>query len=325
MTALEAYALSKSFTKHVALGIASMSVSGTTVAFVTTDGVTAKVTLPTPKDGLAIKGVGINSENHLVCTMSDDTKIDAGPVGTVLQEDLECNVSLGGITSGMTFPKGTPIETVLRKLLTVYMKPVVVISLVPAKAVYNIVTDSISSIVLKATVTKKSKEIVNVGFKVGTSTVKTITTDVKDGGIFDFTYNPTTPIKETTTFIATASDEDFTVTSEAKVTFVAPSYWGIVPESVTEPTEADVKGLANNNLKTTKALTYSDVLMTNSKICYAYPKSMGALTSIVSKEGYDYMSSYAQSTLKVDGIDYYCYTLKDAATIVTAGYKQIFA
>lgn len=325
MKALEAYALSKTFTKHVALGIASMSVSGTTVTFVTTDGVTAKVTLPTPKDGVGIKGVEIDANSHLIIKMSDDSTIDAGLIGSALAEDLEANVTLGGITSGMKFTKGTSLEYILRKLLTVYQKPGIAIIIDPTTSVYNVVTQTLSNLIIKAVVSKKSKDIVGVNFKVGSDTVYTKTTDVADGGTFTYTYIPDTPINKTTTFSVTASDEDNTVQASTTVQFVAPSYWGIVPATVIEPDEDIIHGLANNALKTARGLTYSDVKMTNSKIVYAYPKSFGALTSIVSKEGYDYFSSYTRSETKVDEIDYYVYTLTVAATIETAGYKQIFA
>lgn len=318
-------ALSKKYTNQIALGIASMSVSGTTVTFVTTGGVTAKVTLPTPKDGIGIKGVMIDSNSHLICTMTDDTTIDAGLIGSAISEDLDCNVEIGSIKSGDKFLAGTSIETIIRKMLTVYQKPGIAIVIDPTTTVYDVVNDTLSNIVIKAVTTKKTKDITKVEWKAGTTLLNTKTDDVASGGTFNYTYSPVTPINTTTKFTVLAYDEDNSVSADVTVSFVAKSYWGIVAEDVSSPAESDIKGLANNGLKIKKGLTYSDVLMTNSRIVYAYPKSFGALTSIVSKEGYDYMSSYAQTTVSVDGIDYYCYTLKDAATIVTAGYKQIFA
>lgn len=322
---IQTLAIAKRYTNLVALGISSMSVSGTTVTFVTTSGVTAKVTLPTPENGIGIKNVTISADCHLLCTMTDDSVIDAGVIGSVLTKDIDCNVAIGSVKSGDKFLAGTPIETIIAKMLTVYQKPVAAIVIVPTTTVYDVVNDSLDNIQIKAVATKKSKDIVKIEWKANGTTINTKTTEVTEGGTFGYTYVPGTPIKQTTKFSVVVSDEDNSVSAEVTVSFVPKSYWGIVGESVESPLEADIKGLAYNELKTKRGLTYSDVLMTNSRIVYAYPKSFGALTSIVSKEGYDYMSSYAQTTITVDGIDYYCYTLKEPASIVTTGYKQIFA
>ena len=320
---IQTLALAKKYTNHIALGIASMSVSGTTVTFVTTDGVTAKVTLPTPENGVGIKGVEIDSNSHLICTLTDNSKIDAGLIGSALANELECNVALGGINVGDKFPAGTSLESIIRKLLTVYQKPGIAIIIDPSKTVYDAVTDKVTSLVIKAVATKKSKDIQKIEWKADGETLDSKITDVADGGTFLYTY--TTQFNKTKVFSVTASDEDNTVKAEITVNFVPKSYWGIVAAGVTAPDETDVKSLANSELKLKKGLTYSDILMTNSKICYAYPKSFGELTSIVSKEGYDYFSSYTKTETKVDNIDYLVYTLTTAATIETAGYKQIFA
>lgn len=322
---IETYAICKKYTNKVALGIASMSVSGTTVTFVTTDGVTAKVTLPTPKDGVGIKGIAIDANGHLIVTMTDNTVIDAGLIGAALADDLDCNVSIGSVKIGDKFLAGTSLETIIRKMLTVYQKPAVSIVIVPTKTVYDVVTETLSSIEIQVIASKKSKDITKIEWKSGNTVISTKTAGVADGGTFPFTYTPGTPINETTKFSVAVSDDESSSVAEVTVSFVANSYWGIVGESVSSPVESDIKALANKELKTKKGLTYSDILMTNSRIVYAYPKSFGALTSIVSKEGYDYMSSYSQTTVTVDGIDYYCYTLKDPASIISTGYKQIFA
>lgn len=322
---IETLAIAKKYTNLVALGISSMSVSGTTVTFVTTGGITAKVTLPTPENGVGIENVEISADCHLICTLTDGTKKDAGVIGSVITKDIDCNVAVGSVKIGDKFLAGTPIETIIAKMLTVYQKPVVSIAIIPTTTVYDIVSDTLNNIQIKAIATKKSKDIVKVEWKADGSTINTQTTDVTEGGTFGYTYIPDTPINKTTKFTVIVSDEESSVSAEVTVNFVPKSYWGIVPASVESPVEADIKGLANKELKIKKGLTYSDVLMTNSRIVYAYPKSFGALTSIVSKEGYDYMSSYTCTETKVDNIDYYVYTLSTAATIETSGYKQIFA
>lgn len=75
------YALAKSYANKVAAGFSSVRVEGTSVIFTLNDGVTeATVTVPTPADGVSITGVEIDNHNHLVCTLSDHSTVDAGEV-----------------------------------------------------------------------------------------------------------------------------------------------------------------------------------------------------------------------------------------------------
>ncbi len=83
----EAYVLAKNHADQVALGIASMTVSGTTVTFVTTGGTTASVTLPTPADGLSVTSAEMVN-NHLILHMSDNSTIDAGEVAGTVDQTL---------------------------------------------------------------------------------------------------------------------------------------------------------------------------------------------------------------------------------------------
>ena len=75
------------------------------------------------------------------------------------------------------------------------------------------------------------------------------------------------------------------------------------------------KRVAANN----KAMTWSGISMDYGKLCYAYPKSFGALTSIKDANNVDYINSYTRTevTLTENGnsVVYYCYLLKDAAGV----------
>jgi len=74
------YALCKKIAAAAVSGISSMSVEGQTLSIVTQDGQTLTIDFPTPEDGVSIIAVELNSENHLICTMSDGTTEDAGEV-----------------------------------------------------------------------------------------------------------------------------------------------------------------------------------------------------------------------------------------------------
>ena len=53
----------------------------------------------------------------------------------------------------------------------------------------------------------------------------------------------------------------------------------------------------------------------NQKVCYAYPSSFGALTSIKDANGYEYINSFTRTTVNVNGEDYYVYLLTDASSV----------
>lgn len=286
---------------------------------------TSKAVIPHGVEGVSVTNVELNDSNHVIVTLSDGTEIDAGVIDTagVLEEALTATVAIGSVTVGKTYAIGTKLEKIIRDMLIKEEAPGITIALDPSTLVYDVVTDTLSRVKISAVVTKKTYAPKSVKFYAGTTEIHSV--DISGSGTYSYQYTPASAINSDTKFKVVVADDKFTNSAEKLVQFVPRSYWGIVAADVVTPVESDIKGLANNGLKTTKGLTYSDITMVNSKIVYAYPKSFGALTSIVSKEGYDYMSSYTRSETTVDGIDYYVYTLTVAATIETAGYKQIFA
>ena len=104
------------------------------------------------------------------------------------------------------------------------------------------------------------------------------------------------------------------------ITFVNASYTGAVAANFVA-NENNIKVLPKA-IRANKASTQTYNL-TNQKICYAYPKSFGALTSIKDGNNFEILPSYTQSEVQVDGVAYYVYILNDAAT--STGVKQIFA
>ena len=77
------YALCKKIASGAVSGVDSMSVSGQTLTIACKDGTVLTMTFPTPADGVSITGVEIDSNNHLVVTLSDSNTIDAGLIKTI--------------------------------------------------------------------------------------------------------------------------------------------------------------------------------------------------------------------------------------------------
>ena len=123
-----------------------------------------------------------------------------------------------------------------------------------------------------------------------------------------------------TTYTVKATKNGVTAQGSTSVTFVNPSYFGAVDADFT-PTEDAIKALAKS-VKSTKSYTGS-VSLENQKTCYAYPKSMGALTAIKDANNFEYLQSYTRSEVTVWNEAYYVYVLTDPVTIDT--FKQIYS
>lgn len=123
-----------------------------------------------------------------------------------------------------------------------------------------------------------------------------------------------------TTYIVKATKDGVTVQGSTSATFVNPSYFGPVAAGFS-PTEEAIKALTKS-VKNGRSYT-GNTSLNNQKVCYAYPKSFGALTSIKDANNFEYINSYTRTELTVWGETYYVYVLTDATTIDT--FKQIYS
>ena len=80
------YALSKKIAAHVVSGIQSMSVNGQTLTINTKDSGVLTMTFPTPKDGVSVTDIDVNTNNQIVFTMSDGSEFISGKIPTVKGE-----------------------------------------------------------------------------------------------------------------------------------------------------------------------------------------------------------------------------------------------
>ena len=219
-------------------------------------------------------------------------------------------VTVGGLNAGSSVKDKTTKE-VLEEILFPYQKPTVSFTISPSTTTYA-VGDTISSITFTINAGKKSKDIQSIKIYDGSTLLTTITSGVANGGTF--TYNYACNITANTTLKVEVADDTSAVSATKNITFTHKSYYGFVADGTTVD-ETAVKGLQKNVLKTSKALTYSGITCTNSKIVYAYPQSQGLLSSILDGNGFDYLGSYNYSVISVDGVNYYVYVMIDPTTL----------
>ena len=129
-------------------------------------------------------------------------------------------------------------------------------------------------------------------------------------GAIPYVYSDTATT--TTTYNVRADKDSRSARGSATITFVNPSYDGVVAANFTA-TEANIKALTET-LRSGKSGTRTFNL-NNQKACIAYPKAFGAATGIKDANGFDYLASYTRSELNVNGELYYVYLLTNATTI----------
>ena len=228
----------------------------------------------------------------------------------VFDRDDPTVVTVGGLNAGSSVKDKTTKE-VLEEILFPYQKPTVSFTISPSTTTYA-VGDTISSITFTISAGKKSKDIQSIKIYDGSTLLTTITSGVANGGTF--TYNYACNITANTTLKVEVADDTSAVSATKNITFTYKSYYGFVADGTTVD-ETVIKGLQKNVLKTSRALTYSGITCTNSKIVYAYPQNQGLLSSILDGNGFDYLGSYNYSVIRVDGVNYYVYVMIDPTTL----------
>lgn len=127
-------------------------------------------------------------------------------------------------------------------------------------------------------------------------------------------------VTTTTSYTVKATKDGVTVNGNTMAIFVNPSYFGAVANDFT-PTEEAIKTLTKT-VKNNKGYT-GTISLNNQKVCYAYPKSFGMLSSIKDANNFEYISSYTRSEVTVWDETYYIYVLTEPVTIDS--FKQIYS
>ena len=233
------------------------------------------------------------------------------------RDDLTA-VTVGGLNSGSSVKDKTTME-VLESILFPYQKPTVSFAISPSTTIYESGT-TVSSITFTINAVKKSNDIQSIKVYDGSTLLTTITSGVASGGTFTYTYSCN--ITSNTTLKVEVSDGTSTVSATKNITFANKSYYGFVADGTTV-NETVIKALQNNVLKTSKALNYTGINCTDSKIVYAYPQNQGLLSSILDGNGFDYIDSYDCTNITVNGVNYNVYVMIDPTTL--DGFTQKFA
>lgn len=234
--------------------------------------------------------------------------------GAKLEQSLTVSNPVGSATNGKVYPKDTKLETVIRDMLIKEVAPSLTLAIVPSTTLYDVVETVISAVTMKATCTKNTYNLSKVEFYL--DNVLKHTQNISTNGTYQYDMTWATPTNTDFTLKAVVYDSKsgtpMSASKSITVKFVGKSYYGTVSADVGEPSEAIIKALQNNVLKDTKSLKYSGITMDYGKVVYAYPSSFNALTYIKDeKNNFSYFESFTKTSLTIDSIPYFCYTLNE--------------
>lgn len=245
---------------------------------------------------------------------------EGGSGDASLESAVTSNLAVGAITSGTTLEQGTTFTQFVQKLLITEIAPTISFSISKSG---NVVYGGSYTETLTVTVSNMgtAKSITKVEWYEGN-------TKVGESATSPYTFTMPTATTDTTTFKATityvkSNDASESTTKTASINFYYNKFYGGVSDL--NPSEATVEALSTA-LGTGRGGTYS-FTVTAGRICYAYPKSLGALTSIKDGNGFSLFDSFTRTeqsyTQNGTTVAYYRYVLTDATTV--ASYSVIFA
>lgn len=216
----------------------------------------------------------------------------------------------GGVPVGKTF-NNVPVNEVLNMILYPWVAPAVSAQIkVPSNGGVKEFGDVQNVTSIGVTVTKKSSNITKVEIFDGSESLGVKTEEVANGGTFNFTVDKQVSSNKNYTAKVTDAAEKITTANTGTFTFVYPYYWGVLDAS-TAVDEAAVKGLTKQIV--TKGNKSNKFTATNQKICFAYPKSYGALANIKDQNNFDVTGTFTRTEVTITGLDktpqaYYVYT-----------------
>ena len=274
----------------------------------------------------------VEAENKKYRFIGEDTtdindweELPEGGGSAELESAVTANTTVGAITSGTTLPQGTTFTEFAQKLLISEIAPTMSMTMTKTG---NVAKGDSYNETLSLTVSSMgtAKTIDKIAWYKGSTLLQEDTIGSSTAGTW--TYTVADAVTDSATFKAVvtytkSNDATATMEKSTSISFYYNKFRGVV-DTLT-PSEATVEALTSA-LATGKGGTYSFTVSAG-RICYAYPKSLGALTSIKDGNGFSLFDSFTRTeqtyTQAGDSVVYYRYVLTDATTV--SGYSVTFA
>ena len=224
----------------------------------------------------------------------------------LLDEDITFVDQMGGIDANTTFPTGTPLEEIIKKMASKLIMPKVTLTSSLSTLVYELGTTVRNGHTLTAKVTRGSSDITKVEFFKNNTSVSTITSNVSNGG--NFTYTDGSNITADVTYkVVVTNVEGKTVSSTLSVKFYNPYYHGVTSKDINTITSTDILTMTKDvSAKGTKEYKYTS---TNERVVIAYDKNYGLLSSILDENSFENLGSFEKKEITIGSTVYYVYIM----------------
>lgn len=272
-------------------------------------------------------------------------KNGAGGGGTdaVLSDDLTTAISVGGIDSGVTYEKDTPLETLFRDLLEPTLYPTLTnpsASLTYGASTYYAVGATVAQMAATVALNRGSinPAYSTSGYRAGAATKYEISTsgadtEHSDSSTASGAFTMSTLTRSTKGNIVVTGKVSYAAGEQPKdskggnydsplpagsvsatktLQFILPYYYG----ASNSATIADFTGLTESvTAKGQKTFNYTT---NNQYMVFAYDSSYGNLKTILDGNGFDVTGGWTKNTVTVGGFSYFVYVANSPTTDTNA-------
>lgn len=249
--------------------------------------------------------------------------------GGALLREIISNVAVGAAPIGTKFPKGQDLTEFAEMILRKDIIPTIQTNFT-GSGIKEIGT-SVNGTTMVLNITNLSQVTVpinKVEFFINDTLVSSQPYIEGEKGYSFSYYNQITT--DTTAKAVLTYNNSSVIQGSGTFTFVYGSFYGATTASFID--SAIMNGLIstfNKSIKNTKSFTWDKITLNDERFCYAYPASMGTLSSIKDGNGFDQTQGYTRYQVDVTYptnsqiVSYYVYLLNEPTT--GSGFKQIYS
>lgn len=226
--------------------------------------------------------------------------------------DWTTNITCGGLASGVDL-SGKTVKEVLKAMTVTYVLPSCTVTFSNTNSLIKKGT-SINVTITSKNFVKGTNDISKIEFYKGTNLENTQTYTTNS----NYTYTINDINTDTTLKVRVYDTEGkYKEVSTKSYKFVYPSYVGVSTTDVL--TETEITALTKKlEAKGTKTVNYTT---SQSYMVFAYPKSYGAINSIIDQNGFNVTDSFIQNTLTINSVEYYVYISNQCSGSYTISYR----
>lgn len=239
-----------------------------------------------------------------------------GSGSSKLERTITSNKACGAAPSGTNFPKDMTFTEFAERLLLAEVLPTVQVT--GTNSGLNAKGTTVTPTLTVKVTSQGTCTVNSIEFYLS-STLKDTQTYVSGTNQYTYTYDQVTTDTQCIVHVVYTKSDGTTGTLNYTINynFANYSYFGATSGV---PTASDINTLTQS-LKSGKGFT-GTINLADAHSVYAYPTSMGNLTSIKDANNFEYLASYTKLVLTVNGESYNVYYLTDPVT--ASNFKQIY-